>query len=130
MAHQDLASKDTARDFKAAEFLKDTLLRTAELKDVAFPTDLLDPVDDLAPATLITSVERRADKLLVRGVTHDNGTLRNVVVNGVEAKLQLVQSGLANWEALVESPADGLLTARATDQVGNAEAPGHRLQFK
>jgi G8 domain len=130
VAHQDLAAKDTARDFKAAGFLKDALLRTAELKNVAFPTDLLAPVDDLAPATIITSVERRADKLLVRGVTHDNGAVRIVAVNGVEAKLQLVQTGLADWEALVDAPANGVLAARAIDRAGNAEAPGHRLHVK
>ena len=84
-------------------------------------------MDDLAPATIITSVERRTGKLLVRGVTHDNGTVRVVTVNGIEAKIQRVQAGLVDWEALVDAPADGLLTARATDQAGNAEAPGHRL---
>jgi len=130
VAHQDLAAKDKARDFKKAAFLRDAELRTAEVKDVAFPTDILAPVDDLAPATIITRVERRADKLLVRGVTHDNATVRIVSVNGVEAKLQSVQAGLADWEVLVDAPADGILTARAKDQAGNAETPGHRMQVK
>src|SRR5262245_52102966 len=118
VAHQDVAAKDAAKDFRTADFLRGGQLRTAERKDVAFPTDLLSPVDDLAPATTITSVERRAGKLLVRGVTHDNGAVRSVVVNGIAAKLQWVQVGLADWEALVDASADGLLAARATDQAG------------
>jgi hypothetical protein len=130
VAHQDLAAKDTTKKFKQADFLRGSQLRSAELKNVPFPTDILDPVDDLAPASIITNVEPRAGKLLVRGVTHDNGAIRAVAVNGVEAKVQLQQAGLADWEALVDAPADGLLTARATDQAGNAEAPGHRLQRK
>jgi len=52
-------------------------------------------VDDLGPATIIT------------GVTHDNGAMHSVA-----AKIQMVQAGLADWEALVDAPADGLLTAR------------------
>jgi hypothetical protein len=130
VAHLDVADQDPARDFQKANFLKSEKLRTAELKDVRFPTDLLAPVDDLAPATIITSVERRAGKLLVRGVTHDNGAVRVVAVNGAEAKLQSVQSGLVDWEALVDGPADGLLAAIATDQAGNAETPGHRLRVE
>lgn len=130
VAHLDVAAKDKAKDFKQADFLRGAQLRMAELKNVPFPTDLLAPVDDLAPATIITSVERRAGKLLVRGVTHDNGAIGSVTVNGAQAKLQLVQAGLADWEALVDAPADGLLTARATDQTGNTETPGHRLRVK
>ena len=130
VAHQDFAAKDAGREFKQADFLRGEQLRTAELKDVAFPTDVLAPVDDLAPATIITSVERRAGKLLVRGVTHDNGAIRVVTLNGIEAKLQFIQAGLADWEAQVDAPADGLLTARATDQAGNTETPGHRLLVK
>jgi hypothetical protein len=127
VAHLDVVAKDTTKEFtKGSGLLNSPQLRTAELKGVTFPTDILAPVDDLAPATIITSVERVKGKLLVRGVTHDNGAIRVVVVNGIEAKLQSVQAGLADWEALVDAPADGLLTARATDQAGNAEAPGHR----
>jgi len=129
VAHLDLAAKDQAKDFKPAGFLRDAKLKSAEVKDVRFPTDIFAPVDDLAPATIITGVEHRAGgKLLVRGVTHDNGAIRIVTLNGVEAKLQLPQTGLADWEALVDAPQDGLLTARATDQAGNVEMPGHRLQ--
>jgi hypothetical protein len=130
VAHLDRAAKDTASDFQQAKFLRDEKLRTAEVQGIAFPTDVLSPVDDLAPATMITSVERRAGNLLVRGVTHDNGAIGGVAVNGVEAKVQLLQAGLADWEALVPVPADGLVTARAADQAGNAEAPGHRLPVK
>jgi hypothetical protein len=130
VAHQEFAAKDKTKAFKEAEFLRGSQLRSAEMKNVPFPTDILDPVDDLAPATIITSVERRSGKLLVRGVTHDNGAIRTVAVNGAIAKLQKVQAGLADWEALIDAPNDGWLTARATDDAGNAETPGHRLRVR
>src|SRR5207244_11877350 len=57
----------------------------AEVGDVEFPK-LLDPVDDLPPATVITHVWRQGANLLVRGVTSDNGVVTKVVVNGREAK--------------------------------------------
>ncbi len=52
----------------------------AEVSDVAWP-QLLHPVDDLPPATIITSVRRDGGKLLVRGVSHDNGEIIAVTVN-------------------------------------------------
>src|SRR5262249_11171351 len=58
--------------------------RVAEVHDVEFPR-LLDPVDDLPPATVITHVRRLEDgKVAVRGTTSDNGTVRRVLVNGKE----------------------------------------------
>ena len=61
---------------------------------------------------------------------NDGGSIHTVTVNGTEAKLQRVQTGLVDWEALVDAPAGGSLTARATDEAGNAEKPGHRLTVK
>jgi len=59
------------REFKAdpTRFKQDFPLtgdesRVAEVKDVTFPK-LLDPVDDLAPTTVITSVTAKDGKLLV-----------------------------------------------------------------
>lgn len=36
----------------------------------------------------------------------------------------------AGTRVRIAAPADGSLTARATDQAGNTEMPGHRLQAK
>src|SRR5439155_15056094 len=70
--------------------------RVAEVHDVAFPK-LLDPVDDLPPATVITHVAKLdAKKLLVRGTTSDNGTVKRILVNGREACA--VTPNFAEWE--------------------------------
>ena len=47
--------------------------RVAEVKDIAFPA-FPDVVDDLPPATIITSVSKKDGKLVVRGSTIDNST--------------------------------------------------------
>jgi len=87
---------------------------------------LLDPVDDLAPATIITSVRRTGGRLVVHGVSHDNGDVASVTVNGVSASLLPAGSGIADWKADIEAPADGMLTARAVDRAGNDEQSPHR----
>jgi hypothetical protein len=94
--------------------------RVAEVKNVEFP-NLLDPVDDLAPTTVITHVRRQDGKLLVRGSAADNGTIRRVVVNGIEARA--LAANFSEWEAVV--PAGGELTARAEDADGNVEQTPH-----
>ena len=53
----------------------------AEVRDVPFP-QLLDPVDDLAPATIITAARFHDGKWTVTGITHDNGDITAVTVNG------------------------------------------------
>jgi hypothetical protein len=96
----------------------------AEVKDVAWPK-LLDPVDDLPPATIVLSVRRTGDKLLVRGVSHDNGTIRSVTVNGQQAKLNAIQSGMIDWSIELPMPGDAKIFAAATDEAGNREALSH-----
>src|SRR5262249_53795317 len=59
--------------------------RGAEVTGVAFPK-LLDPIDDLAPTTVVTHVRREGTRCVVRGTTADNGVVKRVVVNGKEAK--------------------------------------------
>ncbi len=50
--------------------------QVTEVHDVAFPK-LLDPVDDLPPATVITQAYRiEGNKVMVRGTTSDNGTVQ------------------------------------------------------
>jgi hypothetical protein len=101
----------------------------AEVMDVAWPK-LLDQVDDLPPATIILSVRRQGDKLLVKGVSHDNGVIRSVTVNGQEAKLAVIQSGLVDWTALLPLPKDGRVTAAAVDEAGNRETLTHVVFVK
>jgi hypothetical protein len=87
---------------------------------------LLDPVDDLPPATVITHVSAAAGgRLLVRGTTSDNGTVKRGLVNGREARARA--SNFAEWEVLVESPPSGglKLAAHAEDAAGNKEKRPH-----
>jgi hypothetical protein len=99
----------------------------AEVKDIDFPK-LLDPVDDLPPATMILSMRRNKDGLLVRGISHDNGEITAVIVNGQKAKMVLVNAGVVDWEIRLNVPADGVINAHATDRAGNVEQLPHRVQ--
>jgi hypothetical protein len=101
--------------------------RVAEVHDVAFPR-LLDPLDDLPPATVITHVGRAKDgKLMVRGHTSDNGTVAKVLVNGRPARA--VSPNFADWEIVLDKgQADTRkLTAHAEDAAGNVEKLPHEV---
>jgi len=99
--------------------------RVREVQDVDFPS-LLDPVDDLPPITVVTHVEKRAGKLLVRGSATDNGEIKRVVVNGQPAQLDAASSA---WQA--ELPADtASITAHSEDAAGNIEKLTHKVQLK
>jgi hypothetical protein len=99
--------------------------RVAEVRDVEFPR-LLDPVDDLPPATVITHV-RTGDsgRVVVRGTTSDNGTVTKVLVNGKSARA--LAANFAEWEAVLNAlpPGELKLTARAEDAAGNVEQVPH-----
>src|SRR5262249_43593782 len=73
--------------------------RVAEGRGLKFPK-LLDPVDDLPPATVITHVTRTGPKLLVRGTTSDNGTVKKVLVNG--RPVRAVAGNFAEWEIVLD----------------------------
>jgi hypothetical protein len=97
--------------------------RAAEVKNVEFPT-LLDPVDDLPPTTVITSVRRQEGKLVVRGTAADNGNIRKVLVNGVAARA--LAPNFAEWEVvLTVGKGERELTAGAEDCAGNVEKTPH-----
>jgi hypothetical protein len=91
-------------------------MKSAETKDVEFP-ELLSPVDDLPPATIITSVS----KGVVRGTTVDNGTVKRVLVNGREAKA--TAPNYAEWEITLDDTKK--LEAWAEDAAGNVETNHH-----
>lgn len=98
--------------------------RVAEVRDVPFPK-LLDPVDDLPPATVITHVLNAGGKILVRGTTTDNGTVKRVVVNGKEATAS--EPNFAEWQAVLPANTDPVMkvTAHAEDAAGNVEKRPH-----
>jgi hypothetical protein len=101
--------------------------RLAEVHDVAFP-QLLDPIDDRPPATVITQVRPAGGgKLLVRGTTSDNGTVRKVVVNGQQARA--TEPNFAAWEVTLEgvSGREVKLQAHAEDEAGNEEKRPHTV---
>jgi hypothetical protein len=100
----------------------------AEVSNVEFPK-LLDPVDDLPPTTVITHVQKLpGGKLLVRGSTADNATLKRVLVNGQEAKAQA--SNFGEWTITLENvPAVGKLEAYAEDIAGNVEKKPHVINL-
>ena len=85
-------------------------------KEADFPKPLA-PVDDLPPLTVITYVGKLdKGKMVVRGTTSDNGTIKRVQVNGHQAKA--LQPNFAEWEITVHAP-DGKLNVRAEDAAGN-----------
>jgi hypothetical protein len=92
---------------------------------VAFPR-VLDPVDDLPPTTVITSVTSAGDRLVVRGVTGENGTVKRVLVNGIAATAS--RENVAEWEAVI--PASVKVTAHAEDAAGNVERRPHGVASK
>jgi hypothetical protein len=99
-------------------------VRAEAAQDVTFP-NLLAPLDDLPPATLITHITARGAKRLVRGVSHDNGEITAVTVNGQPATITAQRAGVADWTILLECPADGRLVAHAVDRAGNEERMPH-----
>lgn len=98
--------------------------RVTEVQGIAFPK-LLDPVDDLPPATVITHIRKTGGKLVVRGTTSDNGAVAKVLVNGATARA--LAPNFAEWEAIVaESAASAKeVRAQATDAAGNVEPRPH-----
>jgi hypothetical protein len=90
--------------------------RAAEVKDVKFPA-FPDVLDDLPPASVITSVTKKDGKLVVRGCTIDNSTVKRVLVNGREAKARSANFG--EWEAIVDDAKEVKVVAE--DAAGNVE---------
>ena len=63
----------------------------------------LNPVDDRPPVTVMTSIKRSEEgRVVVRGVTADDGTVQSVRVNGREARR--LAPNFLEWEAVVEEP--------------------------
>lgn len=103
--------------------------RITEVSDVAWP-ELLDPVDNLPPATVIIAVRGSGGRMMVRGVSHDNGEVTKVLVNGEPATITSQQAGVADWVIELEPPADGRLSALAVDDSGNRELTPHEMDVR
>ena len=115
--------KGDSRVYREEPLLTGDESRVAEVRGVAFPKPL-DPVDDLPPTTVITHVHRSAGKLVVRGTTADNGTVKRVLVNSKEARP--LAANFAEWEVVLDrvGPA-GTVSAHAEDAAGNVETRPH-----
>ncbi len=98
----------------------------AEVRNVNFP-ELLHPIDDLPPATIITRIDEIGDRLKIQGTTHDNGTIKTVTVNGQPAQIHGQQHGVADWTIEVTKTPE--LSAAATDVAGNRELNAHVLKL-
>jgi len=117
--------KAEAGKYRSEPLLTGDESRVTEVRGIAFP-ELLAPVDDLPPATVITHVRAApGGKLVVRGTTSDNGTVKRVLVNGKEACALAVN--FAEWEAILDGvlPAGLKLAAHAEDAAGNTEKRVH-----
>jgi hypothetical protein len=106
--------------------------RVAEVSGIEFP-QLLNPVDDLPPATIVTAPAREGTvkaanrTLVIRGTTTDNVATQRVIVNGVEARS--LAFNFHEWEARLTDLKPGKLTitAVAEDAAGNVEQTPHQF---
>jgi hypothetical protein len=101
----------------------------AEVTNVEWP-ELLDPVDDLPPATIVTRYRRQGDQLAVTGVAHDNGEIDRILVNGHLAEVRSRNAGVVDWAIELPWPQDETILALAVDQDGNREQTGHRIKIE
>jgi G8 domain len=94
--------------------------------DVPFPK-MPEPRDDSPPVTVITHIRQQGDKLIVRGTTSDNGTVKRVIVNGKEATA--LRPNFAQWEIML-SDSPPRVTAHAEDAAGNIEQMPHLVVLR
>jgi hypothetical protein len=99
--------------------------RVVEVTDVDFP-QLLSPIDDLPPTTVITRVEKLADgRVRISGAAADNGDIKQVLVNG-QAAAELAPN-FAQWQVTLDAKAAAKIIAHATDGAGNVEQLAHEV---
>jgi hypothetical protein len=108
--------------------------RVAEVSGIEFPK-VLDPVDDLPPASVVTfptagaPVKAVDGVLIIRGTTTDNTQTKRVSVNGVPAK----NTGFDfhQWEVQLTGVKPGKLklVTDAEDVSGNHEKTPHELEI-
>ncbi|MEM7234700.1 MAG: hypothetical protein AAF517_21150, partial [Planctomycetota bacterium] len=113
--------------YRSVERLTGNESKARERRDVAFPK-LLDPVDDEPPATIILSTKSVKGRVLVRGVSHDNGRIVRVEVNGTAAREISRAAGVVDWEIEIDTPPTGVVRAGAIDAAGQRELTPHVVQ--
>jgi hypothetical protein len=114
------------RIIEAPRLAKGSGVTCGPLSSAAFPKPL-DPVDDLPPVTVITHVRQAGGKLIVRGTTSDNGSVKRVSVNGQDARA--LEPNYSEWEVVLEAARPGRmqLVAKAEDAAGNVEKRPHTV---
>lgn len=101
--------------------------RIAEVSELKWP-ELLEPIDDLPPATIITRLQHTGGQILAHGITHDNSDIAEVTVNGQRATIVRAEAGVVDWVAAIQLiPGTGVL-AQARDSAGNLEQTPHQRQ--
>jgi hypothetical protein len=114
---QDYKSHES--EFKKINYFTGDESQAKEVKDVPFP-QFPKLVDDLPPFSVITRIQKEGGKVLVEGVSSDNGLITKVLVNGREASS--VTSNFANWKIILdEISSGGIVEAKAVDAAGNEE---------
>ncbi|MFT7640881.1 MAG: hypothetical protein ACI9G1_002625 [Pirellulaceae bacterium] len=119
--------------YDSLEGFTGTNARIASVSNVEFP-QVLNPVDDLPPATTVTyppagaSLKLTDGTLIVRGTTTDNVKTSRVIINGVAA--QDVDYNFHQWSARLTGIKPGSLTITATaeDAAGNVEQTPHTFK--
>jgi hypothetical protein len=116
---------DTETKYREEPPLTGDESRVVEVANVSFP-QLLDPVDDLPPTTVITAVRKFPDnRVAVHGTTSDNGTITQVLVNGQKATASA--PNFAQWAITLDATQleNGHIRAHAVDAAGNVEKRPH-----
>jgi hypothetical protein len=92
----------------------------------------LNPVDDLPPVTVMTRIRPIGrGRLVVQGVTVDDGAVRSIRVNGHPARP--LAPNYLEWQVEFDAgspPGPLALSARAEDSVGNVEPMPHRATIE
>jgi hypothetical protein len=138
-----IAAKLASSDFipnDGLRYVKDTSIGGRYMVAARSPNNtsyaVPNPIDDLPPATAITSfgsvndgtsVSLSNGSLTLQGVSTDNGTITSVSVNGISAT-PLV-SDYSRWQVTIPGLSTGSYTvvAQAVDAAGNVELNPHSL---
>jgi hypothetical protein len=116
---------DTETKYREEPPLTGDESRVVEVRNISFPK-LLDPVDDLPPATVITSLRKLQDgRFSIQGTTSDNGTVTQVLVNGQKATE--IAPNFAQWSVTLDAAQldHDRIAAHAIDAAGNVEKRPH-----
>lgn len=123
---QDYKSHES--EFKKINYFTGDESQAKEVKDVPFP-QFPKLVDDLPPFSIITRIQKEGGKVLVEGVSSDNGLITKVLVNGREASS--VTSNFANWKIILdEISLGGIVEAKAVDAAGNEEKFTNKVKLR